>query len=50
MITRLLLLCPSALNCSLAPRSSAPQLCMATVYSLLYGALGRKITGEAKTA
>ena len=26
------------------------QLCMATVYSLLYGSLGRKITGEAKTA
>lgn len=25
-----------------------PQLCMATVYSLLYGSLGRKITGEAK--
>ncbi|KAL4858446.1 putative formate transporter [Chlorella vulgaris] len=28
----------------------AGTLCMATVYSLLYGALGRKITGEAKTA
>lgn len=26
------------------------QLCMATVYSLLYGSLGRKITGEEKTA
>ena len=26
------------------------QLCMATVYSLLYGSLGRKVTGEAKTA
>lgn len=28
----------------------AGTLCMATVYSLLYGALGRKITGETKTA
>ncbi|PRW56687.1 nitrite transporter NAR1 [Chlorella sorokiniana] len=28
----------------------AGTICMATVYSLLYGALGRKITGEAKTA
>lgn len=28
----------------------AGTLCMATVYSLLYGALGRKITGEPKTA
>ncbi|KAL4443724.1 hypothetical protein ABPG75_011461 [Micractinium tetrahymenae] len=28
----------------------AGTLCMATVYSLLYGALGRKITGEAKAA
>lgn len=30
--------------------SQSTQICMATVYSLLYGALGRKITGEAKTA
>ncbi|PSC72709.1 nitrite transporter NAR1 [Micractinium conductrix] len=28
----------------------AGTVCMATVYSLLYGALGRKITGAAKTA
>ncbi|EFN58263.1 hypothetical protein CHLNCDRAFT_34412 [Chlorella variabilis] len=28
----------------------AGTLCMATVYSLLYGSLGRKITGEAKAA
>nr|AXF41560.1 LCIA1020 protein [Chlorella sp. ArM0029B] len=28
----------------------AGTLCMATVYSLLYGSLGRKITGETKTA
>ncbi|KAL4447187.1 hypothetical protein ABPG77_007220 [Micractinium sp. CCAP 211/92] len=28
----------------------AGTICMATVYSLLYGALGRKITGEPKTA
>lgn len=32
------------------PVALPPQLCMATVYSLLYGALGRKITGEAKAA
>ena len=32
------------------PPSHCLQLCMATVYSLLYGSLGRKVTGEAKTA
>lgn len=32
------------------PHSLPVQICMATVYSLLYGALGRKITGEPKTA
>ena len=40
-------LCPASLPALPWPLL---QLCMATVYSLLYGSLGRKITGEAKTA